>query len=253
MIRYLSRNILTVAFFIFVTALPVRYAVAEEKQTYVLASSRPSDSPVNQWWTLIYTEVFDRLGLKLNVRSYPLARASNEADKGHVDGETIRVYAYADAHPNLIRVEEPTVQLRLVAYTGKSAVPGIDGWKNLKGTHYNVGYARGAHIVETNLSKILEPEQISPVIEAVQGLRKLVSGRADIYIDDENVVLPLLALPEFKERIRVVGTMDETPLHLYMHKRHAAMVTKLAEAIKALKKDGLVEKFWNTAFGIQNE
>lgn len=230
-----------------------RAVVERDKSIFVLASSRPEDSPVNHWWTLIYTEVFARLGLKLEVKSYPLKRASTVADEGLVDGETIRVYAYANVHPNLIRVEESTIPLKLVAYTGKSAVSKRGGWESLKGTNFRAEYARGALISQTNLERVLKPEQISSITEAIQGLRKLASGRTDIYVDDETVVLPLLALPEFKSRITVVGIMDETPLHLYMHKRHANLVPKLAEAIKTVKKEGLIDKYWNTAFGIKRK
>ncbi len=242
MIRSLSEKAIIVALSVMLLTVLLhegRRAVGQETQAFVLASSRPKDSHINLWWTMIFTEEFKRLGLELEVRSYPLARASYVADHGLVDCETIRVYAYVDAHPNLIRIEEFTIPLRLVAYTGKSAVSGIDGWKSLKGTNYLAEYARGALVSETNLKKLLEPEQISSVTKGIQGLRKLAVGRTDIYVDDENVVLP-----EFNGHIKVAGIMDETPLHLYMHKRHADLVPKLAKTIKAIKEEGLIEQYW---------
>ncbi len=52
------------------------------------------------------------------------------------------------------------------------------------------------------------------IFDVHKALEKLVLGRSDLYVDDENVVLPLLELPEFKGKITVAGVLCETSLHI---------------------------------------
>ncbi len=72
--------------------------------TFVMAIFRPENDYLGKWWRLSYSEIFRRLGIKVEFRDYPKKRVSMEADAGNVDGEAGRVFSYADEHPNLIRV-----------------------------------------------------------------------------------------------------------------------------------------------------
>ncbi len=226
--------------------------VNPENQTFILSSNRPEDSPINLWWTMIYTEAFKRLNIPVEVKSFPLARASYMADHGLVDGEAIRVYSYSTAHPNLVRVEESTIPLRVVAFTGVSAISGLNGWEGLRNTEYIVEYVHGAPILENNLKKHLKPGQSTGIFDVRKALQKLALGRSDLYVDDENVVLPLLEYPEIKDKITVAGVMCETPLHMYLHKRHAALEPKLSKVIRDMKNEGLMEKFRISAYKNQD-
>ncbi len=117
-----------------------------KENTFVMAFNRPENDHLGKWERLIHTEIFRRLGVKIEFRDYPTKRAGMEADAGNVDGEAGRIYQYADAHPNLIRVEESLLAVSYAAFTAKDSIPQLNGWNSLKGTTYYVEYQRGIKI-----------------------------------------------------------------------------------------------------------
>ncbi|OQX01272.1 MAG: hypothetical protein BWK80_60270 [Desulfobacteraceae bacterium IS3] len=228
-------------------------SVLKEK-SLVLACSRPETQYVGKWQRLILTEVFRRLGIKAEFRNYPSKRATIEADAGNVDGEPTRPYHYADEHPNLLRVEESLFDVNYCAFAVKDSIPHLNGWESLKGTGYRVEYTRGIKISETNLPKVVSRENLSNVTEQVQGLKKLISDRTDLFVDEEFSVLIFLQSTELREsKIRSAGVMGTFPVYSYLHKKHAALALKMAEIIKAMKAEGLIEQYRMTVdkeFGV---
>ncbi len=219
-------------------------APALKDNTFIMAFIRPETQYLGKWQRLIHTEVFRRLGIKVEFRDYPPKRADIETDAGNVDGQPGRIYQYADAHPNLIRVEEFIFDMNFSAFAVQDSIPQLKGWESLKGTNYRVDYTRGIKIFENNLPKIVKKENLSDVAEPAQGLKKLVSGRTDLFAEEESTVLTLLQTPEFRDRkIRIVGVMESVPFYPCLHKKHAALAPKMAEIIKAMKAEGLIEKY----------
>jgi len=219
-------------------------APVPKDNTFVMATSRPEDSYLGKYWRLIYTEVFKRLSIKVEFRNYPSKRASIEANDGNVDGEFARPYKYADEYPNLIRVEEVLDAVNMSAFTAKDSIPPLKGWDSLKGTNYKVEYRRGFMTTASNLSKVVSSENLSDITEPLQGLKKLVSGRTDVFVDEESGIITLLQTPEFKDsKIRLAGIMEPFLTYPYVHKKHAALAPKMAEVIKAMKAEGLIEQY----------
>jgi ABC-type amino acid transport substrate-binding protein len=219
-------------------------APALKDNTFVMAFIRPETQYTGKWQRLIYAEVFKRLGIKAEFRDYPVKRASIEADAGNVDGEAGRIYPYAVEHPNLIRVEESLFFMIFSAFGIKPSISQLSGWDSLKGKNYKVEYRRGTQLCEINLFKVMNRENISEVTDTEQGIKKLISGRTDLFVEDEVSVLSLMQMTEFKgSKIRTVGIMESFPLYLYLHKKHAALVPKMAEIIKAIKAEGLIEQY----------
>jgi len=217
---------------------------ALKEKTFVFACSRPETQYVGKLQRLILTEVFRRLGIKPEFRDYPSKRSTIEADAGNVDGEPTRPYQYADEHPNLVRVEEFLFNVNYCAFAVKDSIPRLNGWNSLKETAYRVEYMRGIKSAETNLPKVVKSENLSNVTEQVQGLKKLISDRTDLFVDEEYAILKLLQAPEFKEsKIRSVGVMGDFPVYSFLHKKHASLAPKIAEIIKAMKAEGLIEKY----------
>lgn len=222
--------------------------------TFRMAINRPRESPLYRWVELIYTEVFSRLNIKLEVESYPLKRASTHANTGKVDGEPARIYSYATSYPNLVRVEESVFSMTVVAYTADPSTPELNGWKSLKNTDYLIEYPHGMKICEDNLSKVVKPEQLRSISESHQGLAMLADKRIDLYVDDLNATAPLVHDPklQLQNKVRVVGVMESIPLYMYVYKRHQSMTPQLATIIKTMKSEGLIEQYRKTAFGISN-
>ncbi len=237
-------KVLTVLLFSVNIGVCQENAPVVKDNNFVMAFIRPETQYVGKWQKLVHTEVFKRLGIKAEFRNYPPKRASIEADAGNVDGEPARIYQYATEHPNLIRVEENLFSMNYSAFAVQDSIPQLKGWDSLKGTDYRVEYWRGIKITEDNLHRVVRNENLSAITEQVQGLKKLVSGRTDLFVDEESGILTLSQLPEFKDsKIRSVGIMESAPLYPYLHKKHASLAPKMAEIIKAMKAEGLIEQY----------
>ena len=196
-----------------------------------------------RWTYLVFSEAFRRLGKELVFETYPPNRCSFLANAGKVDGELGRIYSYAENHPNLVRVEEPITSVYWSAYTTDPAVK-IDGWESMRGTDYKVEYRIGMEQAKNKLSKIVKAENLSYVNSVTHGLKKLIAGRTDIYIDIEESVEPSLASKEFKDaKIRKAGILEEETIHAYLHKKNESYAQPLSNILKRMKSNGFFEAY----------
>lgn len=214
----------------------------EAAEKIVLVSSQDTrESFYGRWLDLIYTEVFRRLGYEFHYRGYPGGRAPIMAERGEVDGEIHRPADYDKLAKNLIRVNEPSFPLSFVAYAVKPGIS-LSGWASLKNTNYAVEYRRGSKTPEIALPAVVRPEKLSNIETPEQGLKKLIKGRTDIYIDQEAVITEILRKsgPSPVHQVGVMGTIQS---HVYLHKKRAALAPKIAEVLKAMKREGLIKRY----------
>ena len=222
-------------------------------KTLVMACVVPHESYGGRVLELIYREAFRRLGVELEYRHYPAKRASLMADEGRVDGELARIYAYGQQHPELIRVEEAAFSDRFVALATNPEIK-LDGWESLRGTAYRVEYLHGYQRVHDKLAEVVEPAQLSAISNWRHGLKKLIRGRTDVFIDAEIVIEPLLNQEEFQSaNLVVVGVMEEITIHAYLHKRHAPLAAQLSAVLKDMKREGLIEQYATLARAEQEQ
>lgn len=209
----------------------------------IMVFTRPKHDCFGKWVYLIFTEAFKRMGMELVFENYPAKRCSYLADEGMVDGELGRVYSYNAAHPNLVRIEEHITSIRWAAYSIDPTIQ-LDDWKNFKGTDYKVEYRRGLTVAELKLSEVVKKENLSVVERIPQGLKKLLKGRTDIYVDVEETVTQYLITEEFEHsKIRKVGLLEEETLHAFLHKKNKSYASKLSDVLKKMKQEGLFEKY----------
>lgn len=212
----------------------------------LIGSEDTKNSMHGRWLDLIYQEVFKRLGYEFQYDSYPSDISSKMSDAGRVDGEINRVAMYQATHPNMIRVDESHFATTLTAYT---TVPklSLDGWDSFKNSHYLVGYRRGTRIVEKGLAKVLKQEDISTVSTIEQGLKMLLNNRIDVYVDVEDLVdenlLMFRSVGYDTDNVGKAGLMAKDTLHVYLHKKNALLVPRIAQVLKEMKKEGLVDQF----------
>jgi len=212
-------------------------------KTLVMACAVSNDTYLGRVLDLVYREAFRRLGFEFEYRHYPAKRASLTADEGRVDGDLARVYAYGQTHPELIRVEEAPFSDRFVAIATNPEIK-LDGWESLRGTTYRVEYLHGYQRAHDKLTEVVEPARLSALSNWRHGLKKLIRGRTDVFIDVENVIEPLLKQDEFQSaNLVVVGVMEEITLHAYLHKKHAPLAAQLSAVLKDMKREGLIEQY----------
>ncbi|WP_136810160.1 hypothetical protein [Desulfosediminicola flagellatus] len=258
--RYFVGSLAFVAFFIAGIVLTERGECGESvsevnERSFHMSINRPEGTPLYTWVNLIYKEVFRRLNMELIVEYYPLGRASIQTNEGRADGEPARIHAYGTLYPNLIRIDESVFPMTVGAYTTDPSIPELNGWESLKNTEYVVQYPRGMKICENNLSKVVKAGRLTDITETSQGLQMLALKRTDLYVDDVNSVIPFLKNGTYnlQGKVHLAGIMQEVPLYMYVHKRHTSLVPQLADAIKEIKAEGLIEHYHKIAFDISDD
>lgn len=184
----------------------------------------------------IMTEAFKRMGIKLKIVNLPSERAMINANEGGDDGTYSRVEGLDKQYPNLIRVSEEITRFEFVAFTRKAAFK-TTGWDSLK--PYNVGIITGWKILENN---IVGAKSLTKVRDEQILFSLLLTGKVDLVVYDRQqgkVVLKQTAA----EGVRAL----EPPLAVkgmypYLHKRHAELVPKLEQTLRAMKKDGTFKR-----------
>lgn len=216
----------------------------------VLGTTVPETRLVGRWHAQIYREAFRRLGIALRLEVYPTQRLSVSADQGLVDGETARAYEYQQDHPNLIRVEEPLVNAMFALY---AVSPDIkpSHLSELRGTRWRAVYSRGVAVCAKSLASALPAEQITDVTDSSQAWNMVLSGRAEIICTSVLTADDVFRSAEFKGRAeaRKVLDLSSTPLHGYLHRKHAALAPQLAQVLKKMKAEGLIERYRLEVFG----
>ena len=193
---------------------------------------------------LLYAEISRRMGLNFELITFPQQRRSEMVDAGAIDGETSRVHAYGAAHPNLVRVEEVLIDLNFGLYSASPALR-IQRLEDLAVGKLKGEYRRGVLFCEKTLKSVLPAEQVSDVTESLQGLKKLLSGRSDVYCDLDFGIITPLHDPEIVAagRVRKLFDLGVIPTYPYLHKKHAELVPRMAAAIRKMKAEGLVEAY----------
>jgi len=216
-------------------------------ETIILVSSQDTkDSLYGKWLGLIYAEAFHRLGYGFQYQGHSGGRAPVMAENGEVDGEIHRPEDYWKTAKNLLRVEEPSFALSYVAYAAKPGIA-LHGWESLKNTDYAVEYRRGAKVPEAALPAVVRPEKLSDVASTAQGLKKLLMGRTDVYIEQEAVaseaIRKLATETVDPAALYQAGVMYTGYSYVYLHKKHAALAPKVAKVLKAMKQEGAIERY----------
>ena len=203
-----------------------------------------------EFLTLIFREAFSRLGYELQYDGYPAARASMMSDAGLVDGEISRVFEYQEAHPNLIRVDEPLYSTNFVAFAAKPGFS-LHGWKSLQNKTYSVEYRRGVKLSASELSRVVASENLTYVANAEQGLKKLILGRTDLYVDVAFTIVEAIKKlnpDQFDvSALYQAGVMQEVNAYAYLYKNHAALVPEVAAVLRAMKREGLFQYYLEVA------
>ncbi len=184
----------------------------------------------------IVAEAFRRIGVGLRITHLPSERALQNANQGIDDGDFARVAGLSAQYPNLVMVPEPVDEFVFTAFTKDQALQ-VQGWDGLK--PHNVGLINGWKIVEANTRGARSVTRVKDE-EALFAL--LDRGRADV------VVVDLLLGQETVRRLGLTGVraleppLDRRGMHIYLHKRHARLVPRLAEALRQMRRDGTMQR-----------
>lgn len=222
------------------SAVPQKITLVSSEDTY--------NSRYGCWLQNIYQEAFSRLGYEFIYRGVPGGRAPFMAEQGEVDGEIHRPYEYQQQTKNLIRVEQSPLDVTIEAYVVQANLQ-FHNWSELGNAGLKVEYRRGSKRAELELKQAVDPSLLTDVTSTEQGLKKLLRGRTDVFIEQslvyQDVMASLMPTSESYKHIYSAGIIDELPSYAYLNKRHIGLVNDLAYIIKQIKDDGLIDTYKN--------
>jgi polar amino acid transport system substrate-binding protein len=217
------------AFFLCLLPLLASAQTATQSLT-VSTNNTPLDRKVLE---RVAREAFQRIGVEFKMVSLPSERSLVAANSGEIDGEGLRIAGLGTQYPNLIQVPERFTRISFVAFARDASIPLDEGWESLK--TQRVAFITGWKMFEANaagarvVNKVDKPEQM---------FRMLDDGRIDLalYTQADGVALAktlgLAAIAPLQPALKDVD------MFLYVHRRHEALVPRLAKAIKEMKMDG---------------
>lgn len=184
----------------------------------------------------ILQKILSQVGLQVDAKPLPSARATTEARAGHVDGEVARIATFASSYPELIRVDPPYFSFQTVAYGKNKAHLKLKSAADLRG--YKVGIVRG---VQHSENATVGVSDLTRVNNVEQLLNMLEMGRFDIAVDTRlsgEFMLKKLGITDISE----IGVLGQQDLHLYLHVRHQLLVPTIGKTFKRLKDSGELQR-----------
>jgi len=215
--------------------------VLAETPVFRLNSGSPeslSNETGDGFYNQISAEIFKRLDIKLSFIRLPSKRSLMHANTGIDDGNISRIKGMEKKWPNLIRVPESVMIWEFTAYSLANDVK-INGWKSLN--KYTIGHVRGWQIYE---KKAAGAKKVIKAKDARQLFELLRSGRIDIALFER------AQAPYWFNKLKYTAKplsppLAVKPLYIYLNKKHANLIPKMAKVISEIKQDGTYQKIFN--------
>ena len=208
-------------------------AIGADQKPLVIA--RIVDSPLTNLGMHILKDAYHRLGIEVEFRLLPGARALKSSNVGVTDGELFRVGGMSERYPNLIQVPVPVAHTDFVVFTRLPPFT-LSGYSSLQS--FSVAFRRGMKIVEQGTAH-MERYLVS---DPEQAFRMLDRGRVDIVIENRLTGLKTIRDMGIRNVAVLAPPLHDEPLYHYLHHSHAALVPKLTAVLEDMYRDGEIQR-----------
>ncbi|WP_018690600.1 substrate-binding periplasmic protein [Algicola sagamiensis] len=190
----------------------------------------------------IVRAAFQQKGHEIEMKIVPWARALEGVKEGNYD--ILVATWYTEERDKFLEYSEHYLsnQIKFIKKKGDSFcykdIPSLDG--KIIGTVRGYGYG----------DKFLQAKNFkrSETVTLVQNIRKLISGRVDLTLEDEVVAKALIKAedPSALEKIEFCPTpLSKNDLHVtsgYKNKLYKTIITSFNEGLKEIKSNGTFDK-----------
>lgn len=181
----------------------------------------------------IVEEAYRRLGVTVVAEPLPPERALQAADHGLTDGDTVRVEGIEAFYPNLVRVPEPVAHVDVTAFTTGLSFP-VQGWESLR--PYTVCYMHGLKLHEQGTSGMRRMGSDGQE----NAVRLLRDGQCEVAVLSANAWIMIDTVNAGPMR-ELEPPIARHQLYHYVHRRHAAIVPRLAEELRKMRQEGVID------------
>ena len=191
----------------------------------------------------ITLEAFRRINRKVELIKLPAQRALLEANEGIIDGDLLRVKEIPKTYTNLRRVPEKIMDYEFMVFTRHLQLT-PQGWDSLKA--YDVGVIGGWKILEKNLQG---SRSMTRGNDTRHAMRLLASDRVDLIVATRWLGLQAIRDLGLSDVRLLEPPVETREMFLMLHKRHTALLDGLAEALRAMKRDGTYQRLYDDTLG----
>ncbi len=215
-------------------------AVTAEPRVLVLNS--PTEAPFttsagNGFLDVVVGEALRRLGYGLRLVKLPPERGLINANAGIEDGDLIRIAGIEKLYPNLVRVPEKLMDWEFAAFSKDASIPA--SWPELR--QRSVGHIKGWKIYE---QKFAGAERVSTADDPDQLFRLLALNRIEVALYERWIGLAFLKQQGLKGIRLLTPVLATREMFIYLHQRHASLAPRLAETLRALKREGFYQRVY---------
>jgi polar amino acid transport system substrate-binding protein len=217
---------------VLLASLPVAATAAEALRINTGVGAPYIQADRKGFLDLLVPEIFRRVGIEAEAVGYAASeRAMINANNAVDDGMAMRIKGLEAIYPNLLRVEEKIIDNEFVAYSIRHDFK-TTGFDSLK--PFQVGYIIGWKVFEA-------PLRSAPSITLVQDANQLFTlldkDRADVVLFERWQGNWLVRERGIPARL-LLPPLVTTEMYMYLHKKHAHLLGRVAEALRAAKADG---------------
>lgn len=166
-----------------------------------------------------------RAGIKVRMQALPAERGMVLANEGKLDGAVGRTMLAAKGYAQLVAVPEPVYLYAPTAYSYKK-IDVSHGWQSLRG--HTVCLRRGYNFTEERTAGLARQR----LDNDASLLRMLRAGGCDIAVMGRSNKEVRAMQQHDPDLLQLLPPLEEVPLYLFLNQRHAALVPRLAEALR---------------------
>ena len=211
-----------------------------DDRTYAIA--KVIDGPLAAAAEIILKEAYGRIGRKVHFEFMPGERAIHSVENGTIDADMFRVSGLTERYPNIHMIPTSFIEATNGLFMVQSGVSAKD-WSELQ--DFTFTFRRGLKIAETHTEGF--KRTITP--DSKTALRVLVSGRADILIEEKLETLKLMEEMKVRNIVMLPNLRIDVPLYHYVSEDNRALVPLLSEQFEILRQEGFDQR----AFAIVQE
>lgn len=186
---------------------------------------------------VIVGEAFRRLGYELRLVKLPPERGLINANAGIEDGDLTRIAGIEKLYPNLVRVPEKLMDWEFTAFSKDVSIP--SNWPQLR--QRSVGHIKGWKIYEQNFAGA---GRVSTADDPDQLFRLLDLNRIEVALYERWIGLAFLRQQGLKGIRPLAPVLATREMFIYLHRRHASLAPKLADSLRAMKREGIYQRVY---------
>jgi len=181
-------------------------------------------------------------GLRANIVSVPSKRALKELNSGKIDANGLRLRILEDHYQNIIRMNEPVMNIDFIAITNRDDVH-IQNWADLK--QYRVAYPAGWKIFDVNVP---DETSLMRVNKHDQLFGLLNIKRVDVVLLSRTIANTLMKHTYVPDLRFLSPPLHRTPAYLFFHQSKQPQAEQLAAALRRLKQNGIYGTLYRDSY-----